>query len=258
MRFRTIVAFLVVLSIMPLAGLAQPAQSAPPPPPPPAVPPTGMPQPPPFVFNLSELKFGAQGVGVQSCMYVQVTNASTTAQSIKKLYVADGKDFSIQSPSQQMLPVTVPPTSSVTISVCFKPLTSGDHHSYLALVTQNDSFAVQIQARGLKSEDLAKMPKAGLTIEQPKQKKKNAKEWLFRVRLLAQARVTLQVFDALGMLVQTYSMNDLKPEGVYEQTFEGLDKGHLPLPPGTYYVRCVVDEIARNSPQTFTQSITIK
>jgi hypothetical protein len=188
-------------------------------------------------------------------MYVQITNTVPTEQRIKRLYVADGKDYSIPSPSQQMLPITVPANSGVTISVCFKPLTPGDHDSYLAVVTERDSFSVKIQGKGLKVEDLAKMPKAGLTIEQ---NKKKSKQWLFRVRLLAQARVTLQVFDPLGMLVQTFSMNDLKQEGVYEQVFEGLDKGHLPLPAGTYYVRCVVDEIARNSPQTFTKTVTIK
>lgn len=257
MRTRSIIAFLIALSILPSIGRSQRGLVPRPPvngvaPPPPI---GGMPPPPPFTFNLSEMKFGAQGIDVQSCMYVQITNTSRTTQVIKKLYVADGKEYSIPSPSQQMLPVSVQPTSSMTISVCFKPTKPGDHNSYLALLTEKDSFALNIQGKGLKKEDLAKMPKAGLLIEH---KKKKSKDWLISLRILAQSRVTMQIFDELGMLVQTFSMNDIKPEGVYEQEFHGLDKGHKPLAPGTYYVRCIVDEIARNTPTIYTKAIEIK
>ncbi|MBS1904701.1 MAG: hypothetical protein JSS75_13425 [Bacteroidetes bacterium] len=244
-----------ILLILLLASISASAQPMSPVPPPREPMYHGAPPIPPFAFNLSEMKFGAQGIGVQSCMYVQITNTAAVPQVIKKLYVVDGKDYSIPSPSQQMLPITVPQTSNVTISVCFKPTTPGDHNTNLTMVTDRDSIVLPIQGKGLKAEDLAKMPKVGLTIEEPK---KHSKQWVFRLRLLAQSRVTMQVFDALGMLVQTYSMNDIKQEGVFEQTFEGLDKGRLPLPSGTYYVRCVVDEVARNNPQIYTKTITIK
>jgi flagellar hook assembly protein FlgD len=94
-----------------------------------------------------------------------------------------------------------------------------------------------------------------VTVEAPTKKNK---EWTFKIRLTAESRITMQVNNDIGLTVRTFLMNDLKPEGVYEQTFDGTDKGKLPLPPGNYYLRTVIDEVGRNAPQTITKTIVIK
>lgn len=227
---------------------------------PPAIipPPLGSkpPMPPhPLMFNTNEVKFGSQGIGIQSCLYVTLTNVSQQPQVVKKLYVADAKDYNIPSPSQQMLPITIQPTSNLTLSVCFKPTKPGEHDSYLALVSGSDSIGFHIQGKGLKANELAKLPKSGMVIVGPTKKNK---QWTFSVRVPNESHITMQVFNDLGMLEQTFLMNDLKPEGVYEQNFDGTDKGKKPLPAGTYYLRCVVDEVGKGNSQIFTKMFQLK
>ncbi len=210
--------------------------------------------PPSFSFSLSEAKFGAQSIGVQSCVYVTITNKTPAAQIIRDLYVVDDKDYSVPSPSRQMYPISIQPNNNVVISVCFKPLAVGDHNTKLMLISTSDTLILPIQGKGLRSEDFAKLPKTDVVVEKPSKKHK---EWTFKVQLVAQAKVTMQLLNDLGTPVQSYLNNDLKPEGVYEYQFNGEDKDKKKLPEGTYYLRSVIDEIGRNNPLTITRLVKI-
>jgi hypothetical protein len=220
-----------------------------------AQPKTPPPPPPTFMFNLTKVKFGAQSIGVQSCIYVTITNTTAAAQTIKKLYVADKEHYAVPSPSPQMMPMVIQANGSLVISICFKPNTLGDHDSYLTLIGTKDSLTLPIQGKGLKSEDIAKLPKNDLVVIKPAKKKK---DWTFKVELVNKSKVTLQLFDELGILVQTYSNNDVKPEGVTEFTFDETDKGKKKLPAGNYYLRAVYDEVGKNAPQKFTKLVKVK
>ncbi len=209
---------------------------------------------PPFIFNVNEVRFGSQGIGVQSCMYVTLINTTASPQTVKRLYVADQKNYAIPSPTPQMMPITIQAKGQLTISICFKASTVGEHNSRLVLLTTGDSVSVLVQGKGLKPEDLAKKPITDFTILKPSKKDKT---WRFKLQLVGQSRITLQLFDELGMLVRSFLEKDIKPEGVFELPFDGNDKAKLPIANGTYYVRCLIDEIGRNSPQIITRILKV-
>lgn len=209
---------------------------------------------PPFVFNVNEVRFGSQGIGVQSCMYVTLTNTTDAPQAVKRLYVVDGKNYAVPAPTPQMMPITIQAKGQLTISICFKASTVGEHNSTLVLVSTNDSVSVGVQGKGLKPEDLAKKPITDFTILKPSKKEKS---WRFKLQLVGQSRITLQLFDALGVLVRSFLEKDIKPEGVFELPFDGTDKAKLPIANGTYYIRCAIDEIGRNSPQIITRILKV-
>ena len=236
-------------------GLPQ-GQIPPPPPPPPPSMMSSIKKPlHPLMLNMPEIKFGSQGLGIQSCLYVTVTNIWKEAEMIKKLYIIDGKNYNIPSPSQQMLPVIIQPTGNLTMSVCFKPTNTGEHDTRLIIISNDDSVYLPIQGKGLKAEDLAKLPKTGITIVEPTKK---SKQWLFKLRLLNESRITMQVFNDLGTLVHTFLTGDVKPAGIYEQEFDTKDKAQSQLLPGTYYLRCVVEEVGKTPPETYTKAFTVK
>lgn len=210
---------------------------------------------PPLSFNITELKFGSQGTGVQSCMYVTVTNVSPAPQTLIGLSTDDDKNYSIPSPSQKMLPISIQPRSNLTISVCFKPEKIGSYKSRLVFKTPEDSTVIPIDGKAIKPEDVGKLPKTDLTVIP----KKKGHTWNFKLQLVSSAKITLQLFDDLGNVKVGFLNGDFKNEGVYEIPFEGLDKGKLKLPPGKYYLRCQIEETARGSqvPVKFTKVIEI-
>ena len=214
------------------------------------------PPPPPFAFNVGELKFGAQGTSVQSCLYVTITNLSPIPQEMTKLFTYDEKNYSIPSPSTAMLPIKVQPQSNLTISVCFKPDKVGEFKTKLVIRTPNDSVVIPVSGKGIKAEDVGKLPKNELVIVKPK--KKNT-DWKFKLQLISSSKVTLQIFDELGSPKITLLNGDFKNDGTYEIAFDGLDKGKIKLPAGKYFVRCVIEDVTRGNLVTkFTKPIELK
>ncbi len=209
---------------------------------------------PSFVFNVNEVRFGGQGIGVQSCMYVTLINTTSAPQTVKRLYVADEKNYAIPSPTPQMMPITIQAKGQLTISICFKASAVGEHNSRLVLLTPGDSVSVGVQGKGLKPEDLAKKLITDFSILKPSKK---AKSWRFKLQLVGQSRITLQLYDELGTLVRSFLEKDIKPEGVFELTFDGTDKAKHPIASGSYYVRCVIDQIGTQSPQTITRVLKV-
>jgi hypothetical protein len=214
------------------------------------------PVPPALTLNINELKFGSQGVNVESCMYVGISNTSATAQTITRLFTDDDKNYSIPSPAQKMLPISIQPHNEVKISVCFKPAKIGEYKSRLVVKTSQDSAVIPVSGKGIKPEDVGKLPKTDLTVTQVKKKKHS---WDFKLQLATSAKITMQLFDELGAMKLAFLGGDFKNEGVYEFSFEGLDKEKQKLPPGKYYLRCVIEDIARGNQTTkFTKVVEIK
>ncbi len=233
---------------------------APVPPPGPAVPKepklVAIDAPPPLVCTMSELKFGSQATGVQSCLQITVTNSSQAPQTITKLFTDDEKRYTIPSPSHQMLPISIQPHSPLTLSVCFKPEKVGEFKTRLVISTPQDSIVIPIDGKGIKPEDVGKLPKIDFSVIKPKKK---GGAWSLKYQLISQSKITLQLFDELGNLKQTFLNGAFKNEGVYEQPFDGTDRDKKVLPPGKYYARCQVEEIAKGNLMTkFTKEIEIK
>ncbi len=209
---------------------------------------------PAFTLNVTELKFGSQGVGVESCMYVTITNPGGAAQTMTQLSVDDEKRYSIPSPSHQMLPISIQPKSSLTISVCFKPEKVGEFKSRLVIKSAMDSSVIRIDGKGIKPEDVGKLPKTEFSVA-----KKKKHEWNMKLQLVSPAKINLQLFDDLGISQYSFLNNDFKNEGLYEIPFDGLNKDKQKLPEGKYYLRCVIEETGRGSQATkYTKAIEIE
>jgi hypothetical protein len=210
--------------------------------------------PPSLGLNVSELKFGSQGVGVESCMYVTITNTTQSVVSLSTIYTDDQTAYTIPSPAQKMLPMNIQPKVPLKISVCFKPQKVGEYKSHLTIKTTKDSVTIPINGKGIKPEDVAKLPKTDLIVTKGKKKG----NWNIKLQLVTPAKITLQLFDDLGVMQAAFLNGDFKNEGVYEIPFDGLDKAKQKLPAGKYYLRCVIEDIARGStPTKFTKVITI-
>jgi hypothetical protein len=224
------------------------AIDAPPPPPPP---------PPPFAFSVGELKFGAQGTGIESCIKVTITNMTNSSQTITRLFCDDEKNYSIPSPTQKMLPISIQPRTTFDISICFVPEKVGVYKTRLVIGTPEDSSVLPVSGKGMKPEDISKLPKTDLTVIKPKKK---GKDWIFKLQLISSSKITMQLFDDLGVMALNILNNDLKNEGVYEIPFDGLGKDKKKLPAGNYYLRCVIDDIIRagTPPTKLTKVITLE
>ncbi len=241
------------------------------------------PVPPPFAFNMSELLFGSQGIGVQSCMYVTITNLTNDVQTMTALYTTsdavaagsslrggkagsrakatglsaqDDETFTIPSPSHQMFPMKIQPHSPLTISVCFKPEKIREYKTRLIIKTLKDSAVIPVSGKGIKPEDVGKLPKTDMTIIKPKKK---GGPWNFKIQLVSSSKVTLALFDELGMQKVTFLGAAFKNEGSYEIPFDGTDKGKLKLPVGKYYLRCVIEDVGHGGAAVkITKALEIK
>ena len=141
----------------------------------------------------------------------------------------------------------------MTISVCFKPEKTGEFKTRLVIKTPQDSTVIPVDGKGIKPEDVGKLPKTEFSVS----KKKH--EWRMKLQLVSPAKINLALFDDLGLSKVTFLNNDFKNEGLYEIPFDGLDKDKHKLPEGNYYIRCMIEDIARGSMMTkFTKKIEIE
>ncbi|MEP7235663.1 MAG: hypothetical protein ABI778_10235 [Ignavibacteriota bacterium] len=239
--------------------IPEPLQAEPPNPPPlggPEVKGLHIPPPPVLMSSIASLRFGAQASGVESCLQVTITNVSQAAQTLTKIYTTDESHYTIPSPSHEMLPINLQPHSSLTLSVCFKPDKPGDYKTHLAINTPADSVILPVEGRGIKTEDVAKLPKVDFTVTKVKKK---AHEWMMKYVLTQQSKITIQIFDDLGRLEDTFLNGAFKNEGTYELGFDETDKSRKQLAPGKYFIRCQIEEMARaGQPLKFTKEIEIK
>jgi hypothetical protein len=214
------------------------------------------PPPPPLSCNVTELHFGSQASGVESCLQIMITNTSAAAQTITNISTNDQKRYTIPSPSHQMLPISIQPHSNLTLSVCFKPEKTGEFKTRLVIASLTDSLVIPVDGKGIKPEDVGKLPKTEFSVIKPKKK---GGAWSLKYQLVAQSKITLQLFDELGALKMTFLNGAFKNEGAYEQPFDGTDKAKVKFPPGKYYARCLIEEVGRGSqPIKFTKEINIK
>jgi hypothetical protein len=205
-------------------------------------------------FNLKEMGFGAQGVGTSGCQYIIIQNTSLENAVIKDISTPLSKIFTIPSPAKSMYPVTIQPKRSMTISVCFVPDKPGDYKSKITVLTDRDSTIVPVWGKGVRPEDVAKLPKTDITIKSLKK----GKEASITLELVNQSKVVLQIVDALGNVIKSYFNTEIVNPGRYEQNFDGTEKGGKKLEPGTFYARLIATETNTNHEIKMTKRFEIK
>ncbi|HEY6171867.1 MAG TPA: hypothetical protein VIX80_06390 [Candidatus Kapabacteria bacterium] len=209
---------------------------------------------PKLSFSLKEMGFGSQGTGIISCQYLTVYNNSLDTISIKEINCHMGKVFTVPSPAKSMYPVLMYPKRSMTISVCFTPDKPGDFKSKISFKMANDSASIPIWGKGIKPEDVSKLPKTEISVVPHKK----GKEAIIKVHLATQSKVILQIMDDLGSVVKSYFNNEVVNPGNYEQIFDCTDKGGKKLPVGTFYARAIITDINTNKEIKTTKMFTVK
>lgn len=206
-----------------------------------------------LMFNLHEMGFGAQGIGMIACQYLTVTNNTIEDISLTEIVVPGSTVFTVPTPSKSMMPVTIPAKRTMTISVCFTPDKAGEFKGRIRFKTSdNDTVSIPVWGTGVKREDLDKLPKTDITTSLTK--KGEAK---ITLRLTAQSKVILQVYDALGLLVATYFNNEVVNPGTYDHLFTKTSRGSAPEP-GTYYARLIYNEVNVGREVKLSKMFTVK
>lgn len=204
---------------------------------------SGFAQTPSLEFDQKEVKFGASGAGIQTCQYLTVKNTTDQPQVVIGLQTSNPAQFSIPSPTQEMLPITIRRGGTMTMSICFTPDKVGDFKTELSLRTGKEVVKLPISGKGIKPEDVARLPKTEITISAPKKKKK---DWIIGLKLPKSSKLVLQLLDPLGTTVKTYVNNEIMNEGNYEFAFNGTDAAGKKVEAGSYYVRMTGAEMYTN------------
>lgn len=212
-------------------------------------------QTPALEFDQKEVKFGAAGTGIQTCQYVTIKNVTDQPQVVIGLQTAHPTQFSVPSPSQEMLPITIRRGGTMTMSVCFTPDKVGEFKTELTLRTGKETIKVPISGKGIKPEDVGKLPKTDIVIKTPKKKKK---DWIFELKLPKASKLVLQLLDPLGASIKTYVNNEIINEGNYEFAFSGIDPSGKKVEAGTYYVRLTGNELYTNKEIKLTKMFVVK
>lgn len=200
-------------------------------------------QKPAIEFDRKEVEFGAQGLGIQACQYLTVRNTSDQPLVVIGLGTSDPAHFSIPSPTQAMLPITIRRGGKLDLSVCFTPDKLQGYKAELTFRTGRETAILPISAKGIKPEDVAKLPHTELSIKAPKKKQK---DYIISLKMPKSAKLVLQLLDPLGTSIKTYINNEIMNEGNYEFAFNGTDSEGKQLEAGTYYLRLTGSEMYTN------------
>lgn len=208
----------------------------------------------PLKFNLKEMGFGAQGVGIIACQYLTIQNTTLENMQIADIYSTLPKEFTIPSPSRAMYPVNIQPKRSLTVSICFTPDFVTSFRGNLIVKTMKDSTVIPIWGKGISPSEIGKQPMTGITTTALKK----GKQASINMTLRNQCRVVLQVMDELGNVARSYFGNELMNPGNYEEIFDGTEKGGKKLPPGNFYARFIATEVNNSREIKMTKMFTIK
>lgn len=141
------------------------------------------------------------------------------------------------------------------MSVCFTPDKVGDYKTEMTFRTGKETFTLPITGKGIKPEDVAKLPHTELSVKAPKKKQK---DWIISLKLPKAAKLSLELVDALGSSVKTYVNNEIMNEGNYEFAFNGLDPDNKKYEAGTFYVRLSGVEMYTNKEIKMTKMFAFK
>ena len=211
----------------------------------------------PLKYNLKEMGFGAQGVGIIACQYLVITNTTLENIQLADMYATLPKQFTIPSPSRAMYPVNIQPRRSLTVSICFTPDRVSSYKGNLIVKRAGkmaDSTVIPIWGKGIDPNDIGKLPKTGISVSSAKK----GKEAMIDMTLRNQTRVVLQVMDELGNVVRSYFGNELMNPGNYQELFDGTEKGGKKLAPGIFYARFIGVEVNNSFENKMTKKFVIK
>lgn len=186
-----------------------------------------------LAFERPTLDFAAQSIGPENCANVSLTNTTDHPRLLTSLRSLDPRHFSISSPSNEMLPITVGANTSFYINVCFKAEELKSYSSAIVAVFQSDTVRLSLSGRGVTPPEVEKLP-TDAAITDIKHKKN---KWTFRFGLKNRSYVKLTLENLAGKTVKNFPFEALKTPGYYEAEFAGLGDDGKKLEHGNYILR---------------------
>jgi hypothetical protein len=205
-------------------------------------------------FERTRLGFAPQSVGIQNCANIALTNTTDHPRLLTRLISLDPKHFSIPSPTQEMLPLTVGPNSSLYVNICFKADEIKSYQSRILAIFQGDTIHLDLDGRGVTPPDVVPVPKES-TITDVTYKRH---QWTIRFGVSVRSVVRLDIENAIGMTVKSFPLDDVKTPGYYEVNFDGKDDNGKKLAKGTYVLRLELVQLDSKNKVHSSRLLTIK
>jgi len=231
----------------------------------------------PFTFERPMHNFASQGLNQENCINISLLNNTDKPRKMTELMTEDDEHYKITSPSQSMLPITLPAYSTMYVAVCFTATAQGAYHSKLYAIFDRDTATLELIGEGMGD---APMPPMGMApvksyqndlkvsnlftlgkvkkIRLSKANKKDLPPNKIYVSLASQSAVTVLLTNSLGSTVRKYFDNEGKAAGEYEFEFDGKDTFDQPLPAGNYYVRAEIKDLTTQRVYVMTKKIAVK
>ncbi len=205
-------------------------------------------------FERLRLDFAPQSVGITNCVNIPINNTTDRPRQLTALISHDPTHFSISSPAEVMLPMTIGANSSLYIAVCFKGDKVKEYKSDLLAAFQSDTVRLGLSGKVIEKKDAPAVPtNTELTIQK---KKKN--QWKITIGLPRHATILLHLENALGKTIRNFPFSDVKAPGYYEVDFDGKDDNEKPLEAGGYVLRLEMSDLESHAKSHTSSRIEVK
>jgi hypothetical protein len=205
------------------------------------------------MFERQLLDFASQGVDQENCTNLPILNNTNRPQMLTGLASRD-PHFVITSPSEQMLPVIIPPQGSLYIAVCFKSHEAKSFQSQIVARLSDDSVVLVVKGAAVPLK-MANLPPTATTFEAASCGKRS---FDLKASIARRSTVLLQVTNSLGYIVRTYLANEVKTPGRYEVRFDGKDETGAKLPAGKYIARFEAKDVETKEEVKRSKTIVLK
>ena len=205
-------------------------------------------------FERTRLDFAPQSTGIQNCSNIAVTNTTDHPRLLTRLVSLDPKHFSVPSPTQEMLPLTLGANSSLYINICFKTDEVKSYHTRLLAIFQTDTVRLDLNGRGVALPAVVPVPKeSGITSVTYKNHK-----WMFQFGTSSRSVVRLELENAMGKAIRTFPLEGEKTPGYYEVAFDGKGDDGKKLAKGSYILRLEIVDLDSKKTLHSSKLVTIK
>jgi len=207
-----------------------------------------------LAFEREKLDFAPQSVGIENCANISLTNTTDHPRLLTQLRSLDPRHFSISSPSNEMLPITVGANTSFYINICFKTDEPKAYSSALLAIFQSDTIRLSLGGKGVMPPEVLKLPDEA-AITDIKYKKH---AWVFQYGLKSRAYAKLTLESMEGKVVKIFPSEELKTAGYYEVNFDGTSDEGKKLGKGMYILRLEATDPSTGKRTHSSKVITVK
>ena len=207
-----------------------------------------------LAFEREKVGFAPQSTGIENCVNISLTNTTDHPRLLTELKSLDPKHFSITSPAQGMLPLTIGSNSTFVLNICFKADEVRSYTSSILAIFQGDTVHLGLSGRGVTPPEVVPVPKeSGITEVRNKKH-----DWTFQFGLAKRGTIKLSLENMLGRTVRNFPFEEVKTAGYYEVNFDEKGDDGKRLEKAGYILRLEVSDMDRKTKSRSAKLIVIK